>query len=98
MPIRYVTPRPPVVQVLEWTGSNFTEVTAFGAFWGFTVVDNHDGTITTSGACCAGSNLAAGTWLDPRNAMPQTAAQIDSNYQDLPSSEGPFLYDVTEES
>jgi hypothetical protein len=98
MPIRYVTPRPPVVPIIEWTGSNFTEIETFCSNWGITATDNHDGTITTSGPSAAGSNLPAGTWLDPKYAQPATASEIDDRYQDLPSSEGPFLYGVTMES
>ncbi|WP_284740291.1 hypothetical protein [Amycolatopsis sp. RTGN1] len=98
MPIRYVTPRPQVVPIIEWTGSNFAEIETFCSNWGIAVTDNHDGTITTSGASASGSNLPIGTWLDPHAAQPATAAEIDQRYQDLPSSEGPFVYGVTAES
>jgi hypothetical protein len=90
-----MTPRPTVVEALEWTGSNLAEVEAFAARWGFSVVDNGDGTITTSGPICNGSNLPAGTWLVPAYAMAQTTDVIDANYRDLPSAGGPFQYTVT---
>lgn len=97
MPIRYFTGRPPVVQGLEWNGTNFAEVTAFAANWGFNAVDNGNGTITTSGVVCSGENLAVGAWLIPNVANAQTFAGVQSQYQEL-QSDGPFEYTITEET
>ncbi|ANN16230.1 hypothetical protein SD37_11640 [Amycolatopsis orientalis] len=97
MPIRYFTERPPIIQGLEWTGSNFPEVAAFASYWGFTAVDNGDGTITTSGPICNGTNLAAGAWLIPNRANAQTAADVQNQFQELPT-DGPFEYTLTEET
>jgi hypothetical protein len=97
MPIRYFTERPPVIHGLEWTGSNFAEVATFAANWGFTAVDNGDGTITTSGAVCNGTNLAAGAWLIPNLANAQTFAGVQEKFQELPT-DGPFAYTITEET
>ncbi|AUI57315.1 hypothetical protein [Amycolatopsis sp. BJA-103] len=97
MPIRYFTERPPVIQGLEWTGSNFAEVTTFANHWGFTAVDNGDGTITTSGPICNGTNLAAGAWLIPNRANAQTEAAVQNQFQEL-STDGPFEYTITEEA
>jgi hypothetical protein len=96
MTIRYLTPRPQIVQALEWTGSNFAEVVTFGNYWGFTAADNHDGTITTSGACCAGTNLPAGTWLVSNRAQTPTAEEVSEQYQDLPATGAPYEFTITE--
>ncbi|MEV4053014.1 hypothetical protein AB0J55_17665 [Amycolatopsis sp. NPDC049688] len=95
MPIRYLTPRPQVVEALEWTGDNFAEVVTFGSSWGFTAVDNGDGTITTTGVCCAGNNLPVGTWLVANRAQTPTSAEVEDQYQDLPSTGAPYEYGVT---
>lgn len=97
MTIRYLTPRPQIVQALEWTGSNFAEVVAFGNYWGFPAVDNGDGTITTAGgACCSGTNLPVGTWLVSNRAQTPTAAEIAEQYQDLPTTGAPYEFTITE--
>lgn len=96
MTIRYLTPRPQIVQALEWTGSNFAEVVAFGNYWGFTAVNNGNGTITTSGVCCAGTDLPAGTWLVSNRALTPTAAEVSEQYQDLPAAGDPCEFTITE--
>ncbi|MFD6070768.1 hypothetical protein, partial [Amycolatopsis lurida] len=94
MPIHYFTERPPIIQGLEWTGSNFAEVSAYATTWGFTAVDNGDGTITTSGPVCNGENLPAGTWLIPTLAVTQTTDTMQNRYQEVAAA-GPYEYNLT---
>ncbi|WP_143050938.1 hypothetical protein [Amycolatopsis pretoriensis] len=72
-----------MVQALKWTGSNSAEVTTFAGHCGFTAVDNGDGTITTSGACRTGTDLPAGTWLNPLRATASTEAELAEYFQEV---------------
>lgn len=95
MATAHFTPRPKVVEGVQWDGTNLAEVSSFVDNKGSgPVTDNGDGTITVEGWFGLGENLPAGVWLLPTNASAMSEQALASQYAVLPGG-GTYEYTVT---